>query len=165
MNWDEYSKVEKTMESDEKHQFDYDGPPRKVENIEHFTEYFGLDEMSQRESMIRLLYFSFTSLTTVGFGDFNPRSDAERLFIAFGLLFGVALFSYIMGEFIEMVQKRLKYEAHGDGEELARFFGLLKYFNDADDFDPKVQANIEQYFEYRWDNDKNMHGVDRKLNE
>ena len=93
--------------------------------------------------MIRLLYFSFTSLTTVGFGDFYPISDAERLFIAFGLLFGVALFSYIMGEFIEMVQKRLKYEAHGDGEELARFFGLLKYFNDADDFDPKLQANIE----------------------
>jgi len=47
--------------------------------------------------MIILMYFSFTSLTTVGFGDFNPRSNVERLFISFGLLFGVAIFSYIMG--------------------------------------------------------------------
>lgn len=59
--------------------------------------------MSDKDSMIRLIYFSFTSLTTVGFGDFNPRSDFERLFIAFGLLFGVAIFSYIMSEAIDMI--------------------------------------------------------------
>jgi len=47
--------------------------------------------------MVILMYFSFTSLTTVGFGDYNPRSNVERLFISFGLLFGVAIFSYIMG--------------------------------------------------------------------
>ena len=47
-----------------------------------------------------MLYFSFTSLTTVGFGDFHPKSNFERIFIAFGLMFGVAIFSYIMGEFI-----------------------------------------------------------------
>jgi len=52
-----------------------------------------------------LLYFSFTSLTTVGFGDYNPRSDAERIFIAFGLLFGVAIFSYIMGELLAMINQ------------------------------------------------------------
>jgi hypothetical protein len=52
--------------------------------------------------MLIFIYFSFTSLTTVGFGDFHPKSDFERIFIAFGLMFGVAIFSYIMGEFIQM---------------------------------------------------------------
>jgi hypothetical protein len=66
--------------------------------------------------MIVLLYFSFTSLTTVGFGDFNPRSDNERVFIAFGLLFGVAIFSMIMNEFIEMIQKKVKYDNIGEGD-------------------------------------------------
>jgi hypothetical protein len=55
--------------------------------------------------MVILLYFSFTSLTTVGFGDFHPQSDSERIFIAAGLLFGVAIFSYIVGELIEVIQK------------------------------------------------------------
>ena len=53
--------------------------------------------------MLLIFYFSFTSLTTVGFGDFHPESDAERLYIAFGLLIGVSIFSYIMTEFIEMI--------------------------------------------------------------
>lgn len=55
--------------------------------------------------MIILTYFAFTSLSTVGFGDFHPRSDLERLVCAFILLFGVAIFSYIMGSFIEMLEK------------------------------------------------------------
>jgi hypothetical protein len=73
---------------------------------EHFVSYYGLgyDEDSDMRKVIILLYFSFTSLTTVGFGDYNPRSDAERIFIAFGLMFGVAIFSYIMGQFIQVVE-------------------------------------------------------------
>jgi hypothetical protein len=62
----------------------------------------------------------------VGFGDYNPRSDQERLFIAFGLLFGVAIFSLIMGNFIEMIGQIKESNAiDGDGDELARFFGVL----------------------------------------
>ena len=57
------------------------------------------------DSMIILMYFSFTSLTTVGFGDYNPRSDVERFFIAFGLLFGVAIFSVIMNNFMEIIDQ------------------------------------------------------------
>jgi len=42
-------------------------------------------------------------LSTVGFGDFAPKSDAERMFIAFGMLIGVAVFSSILGNFIDML--------------------------------------------------------------
>ena len=42
-------------------------------------------------------YYSMTSLSTVGFGDYYPVSDMERLCCAFMLLFGVALFSLFMG--------------------------------------------------------------------
>ena len=50
-----------------------------------------------------MTYFSFTSLSTVGLGDFNPRSDYERLIISLILMFGVAVFSYVMGNFIEII--------------------------------------------------------------
>ena len=49
------------------------------------------------------LYFSFTSLSTVGFGDFHPKSNLERLFCSAMLVFGVMIFSYIMGNFISMI--------------------------------------------------------------
>jgi hypothetical protein len=49
------------------------------------------------------MYFAFTSLSTVGFGDYTPRSDIERSIGAFVLLSGVATFSYIMGNFINIL--------------------------------------------------------------
>ena len=50
------------------------------------------------------MYFSFTSLTTIGFGDYYPTGDYERLICAFLLLFGVAVVSYIMGSIINMIE-------------------------------------------------------------
>ena len=50
-----------------------------------------------------LIYFAFTTLSTVGFGDFNPKSDFERLICVIILVFGVAIFSYIMGNFVEIL--------------------------------------------------------------
>ena len=49
------------------------------------------------------MYFAFTSLSTVGFGDYNPKSDIERVLCSFVLMFGVSIFSYIMGIFIEIL--------------------------------------------------------------
>lgn len=49
------------------------------------------------------MYFTFTTLSTVGFGDYYPKSDMERLVGAFVLLSGVAVFSYILGDILIMV--------------------------------------------------------------
>ena len=76
-----------------------------------------------------LLYFSFTTLTTVGFGDLHPSSDAERLFMAFGMLFGVSLFSYYMGELIEMITGATAVDDGQEADDLAKFFGILRNFN------------------------------------
>ena len=41
-------------------------------------------------------------------------------------LFGVALFSLIMGQFIEMIVDIMESNSlDGDGDQLARFFGVL----------------------------------------
>lgn len=51
------------------------------------------------------MYFAFTSLSTVGFGDYHPKNSFERLWIALILLSGVATFSYVLGEFLDIVTK------------------------------------------------------------
>ena len=56
-----------------------------------------------------LVYFAFTSLTTVGLGDFTPKGDIERIAITVTLLSGVLIVSFIIGEFISILnyQRRL----------------------------------------------------------
>ena len=94
--------------------------------IEYFMTHFKIPERPHYEQAIVGMYYSFTSLTTVGFGDFNPRSEFERIFCSAILLFGVAIFSYIMGNFIEILEQIQQLnEDLDDGDNLTRFFGLL----------------------------------------
>jgi|APSaa5957512535_1039671.scaffolds.fasta_scaffold29661_4 voltage-gated potassium channel len=59
--------------------------------------------MTFYEEMLTLNYFSITTLSTIGFGDYEPRSNIERLYMAFGMLLGVAVFSSILSNFIDML--------------------------------------------------------------
>ena len=107
--------------------------------------------------MLIIFYFSFTSLTTIGLGDYTPRSNAERIYIAFGLLFGVSIFSYIMGELVEMINHSQNYNCFNEEEDvLARFFGVMKNFNNGQDIKIELKREIEKYFEHRWEFYKNQ---------
>jgi len=106
---------------------------------------------------VAVVYYAFTTLSTVGFGDYNPRSDLERVTCAFILIFGVAIFSYMMGIFIEILGKYQDLNAELDeGDSLSRFFGMIKNFNNGVDIDKELRDRIESYFEYRWDKDLNQ---------
>jgi hypothetical protein len=50
--------------------------------------------------MVIFSYFSFTSLSTVGFGDYHPVNNPERIFIALSILIGVIVFSLILQNFM-----------------------------------------------------------------
>jgi len=53
-------------------------------------------------------------LTTIGLGDFNPKSDIERMAIAFILLSGVTLLSFIRSGLIDIL---LEYWKIGSSSE------------------------------------------------
>lgn len=102
-------------------------------------------------------YFAFTSLSTVGFGDYNPRGDLERLICAFVLLIGVAVFSYVMGNFIDIIEKFKQFHSElEDGDNLSKFFGTITSFNNMKPVNVEFKQEVETYFEYRWCRDKLM---------
>ena len=39
------------------------------------------------------LYWAFTTMTTVGYGDVTPQTDEERIFCIFAMIIGVAFYS------------------------------------------------------------------------
>lgn len=79
----------------------------KWHNFENIGEYFVQDHiaLSFEDKILQSFYFALTTLSTVGFGDFYPLSNGERLLGAFVILFGVAIFSIIIGEFLDMIEK------------------------------------------------------------
>lgn len=91
-----------------------------------FLAIYGLHDRSTAEAILISLYFAFTSLSTVGFGDYAPKGNIERFFGAFMLLFGVAIFSYIMGNFIDILHQTQTYNSDlDDGDNLTKFFGII----------------------------------------
>lgn len=72
---------------------------------EAFMTYYSLLDKSNIQVAIIVTYYAFTSLSTVGFGDYHPTCSEERIVGAFMLLMGVAIFSYIMGNFIDILNQ------------------------------------------------------------
>uniref|UniRef100_A0A7S3FW38 Cyclic nucleotide-binding domain-containing protein n=1 Tax=Strombidium rassoulzadegani TaxID=1082188 RepID=A0A7S3FW38_9SPIT len=122
-----------------------------------FKKHFELEKYTDNENAIIMTYYAFTTLSTVGFGDYHPRSNAERGICAFILLIGVAIFSYIMGNFIEiLISIQDLNNDFDEGESLSKWFGLIKRFNSSRSIPLDLKLKIEEYFDYRWINDKNQ---------
>lgn len=156
MTESEYSEWEKS----------YDTYNWKTFYIEHGMQYVPdpnlTDEQNEElehavdlSNSLKVLYFAFTSLSTVGFGDMHPKSDMERLLVAAILLIGVAVFSYIMGIFISMLDQHQNLNADfNEGELLSQFFGILRYFNGDAPIKSELKEEIEEFFESKWTKDR-----------
>lgn len=110
-------------------------------------------------SFIKFQYWSFTTLTTVGFGDLSPQSESERLFGGFLLLFGVMMFTYCMGIFIGILNDYNKFFAdieEYESDQLNLFFDCMKHLNHNHSYQEEFKNKIEDYFAYYWSKDKNM---------
>lgn len=129
----------------------------ETNNTETFISEYDMENTPDGRKAIIVVYYAFTSLSTVGFGDYYPKSDFERILCAIILLFGVAIFSYIMGNFINILDQYNNLNSDLDeGDELARFFGLIRRFNENVPLKISLKEQIERHFDYKWINDKNQ---------
>ena len=77
------------------------------------------------------IYFSFTTLSTVGFGDFHPRTNIERFLGAFILLVGVTVTSYITERLSTMIVSIRNINSNTNEDiNLGKFFATLVRFNE-----------------------------------
>jgi Ion channel len=106
--------------------------------------------------MIACVYFAFSTLATVGYGDFHPVSNTELIVGSFIILFGVAVFSFIMGNFIDMLMEfKIVTSENEDNENLTKWLGLLSRFNKGRPLPKEMTFKIEEYFSYYWSKDRN----------
>jgi hypothetical protein len=126
----------------------------------HFFGYFKFREAKADgkdfQSLIRVWYWAMTTLASVGYGDLRPISNSERIITAFIFLCGVAAFSFIMGNFVDMLNEfRTVTAENEDHSGLTKFFGLLSRFNRGHPLPKDTVMRIEEYFDYYWAQDLN----------
>ena len=120
-----------------------------------YNEYALADQTNMQNSAI-IVYFMFTTLSTVGLGDFNPKSEIERLIMCLVLLLGVTCFAYIMSVLVAIVQEvQVATAEPEESQKLSRWLLLLQHFNKNKPLPAEMIAYFEKYFEYFWRNDKN----------
>ena len=120
------------------------------DNLNFFAQY-GLEAKDKTDNVITNVYFAFTTLSTVGFGDYHPIGDFERVLCSIILLSGVSLFSYIMGNFIEVIEGyKLVTAKNENADRLSKFFGLMTKYNGGRRLKKSYIEEIEDYFDYYW---------------
>lgn len=99
-------------------------------------------------------YFAITTLSTIGYGDFSPQSKEERLIAITILLFGVTMFSFIMSQFIEILLNYNSLSQFGHHKDLSKWIALLSRFNNGNPLNKDLISQIEDFFDYYWENNR-----------
>jgi hypothetical protein len=99
---------------------------------------------------VKEIYFAITTLSTIGYGDFHPVSQMERGIAAFILLWGVTIFSFIMGQFIEILMNYKSLWKVGHHKDLSKWIALLSRFNNGNPLNKELITKIEDFFDYYW---------------
>lgn len=129
-------------------------------NVHSFIEHYipSLDNLNTHLSdLILLIYFTMTTLSTVGLGDIHPKSDSERAFTIVIFISGVSIYSYIMGNLIEILQCITQLQAEPEEDEkLSQFLNLLSKFNNNIPINKEFKDKMVTFIEFCWTSDKNF---------
>lgn len=92
---------------------------------------------------VTCLYWAFTTMTTVGYGDISPVATGERIFTIFAMMVGSAVFGYIIGNTTSIIASSAAESAKRD--EL--FANLNSYLKERK-LPRELQVSIRKYFRY-----------------
>ena len=71
------------------------------------------------------------------------------------ILFGVATYSFIAGQYQTMLQKIIGLSSEGEEDsKLEYFFATFDHFNCNLPFDSIIKNQIQQFLKFKWENDQ-----------
>ncbi|XP_044741505.1 uncharacterized protein LOC123302584 isoform X3 [Chrysoperla carnea] len=100
---------------------------------------------SIRSRYVTALYFTFTSLTSVGFGNVAPNTDAEKIFTIFVMLVGSLMYASIFGNVSAIIQRLYSGTAryHTQMLRVREFIRFHQIPN-------PLRQRLEEYFQHAW---------------
>ena len=87
------------------------------------------NEIPDYQVIIKLWYWAITTLSTIGYGDLSPKSALEKFIGSIVLLLGVAVFSIIMNNLMDIMREIRQLDAIGAPRDLSKWIAMLSKYN------------------------------------
>ncbi|CAG9815007.1 unnamed protein product, partial [Phaedon cochleariae] len=100
---------------------------------------------SIRSRYVTALYFTFTSLTSVGFGNVAPNTDAEKIFTICVMLAGSLMYASIFGNVSAIIQRLYSGTARYHTQMLR-----VREFVRFHQIPNPLRQRLEEYFQHAW---------------
>lgn len=116
--------------------------------IRELTENLNLNNttgLDLQTRYITALYFTLSSLTSVGFGNVSPNTDAEKIFSVCVMIIGALMYASIFGNLTAIIQRLYSRASrfHRDLrviEDFVRFYKIPK----------ATKEELDEYFRHEW---------------
>jgi hypothetical protein len=117
------------------------------------------DEMDSFTIYIRALYWVFTTMTTVGYGDITPQTNFQVMYAILIMIIGVGTYGYVIANLSS-------YFGNIDTarSEFTRKMAILNAFLVYREIPTEIEKRIRSYYNYIWDN-RMDHDEDEVINE
>eukprot|EP00441_Pelagodinium_beii_P037253 CAMPEP_0197645090 /NCGR_PEP_ID=MMETSP1338-20131121/17851_1 /TAXON_ID=43686 ORGANISM="Pelagodinium beii, Strain RCC1491" /NCGR_SAMPLE_ID=MMETSP1338 /ASSEMBLY_ACC=CAM_ASM_000754 /LENGTH=1465 /DNA_ID=CAMNT_0043218587 /DNA_START=123 /DNA_END=4516 /DNA_ORIENTATION=+ len=99
----------------------------------------GMDVDEQK--YVAALYWVFTTMTTVGYGDIFPMNNLERAFAVCVMIFGATVFGYIVGSVAEMA-------TNGRRDPAMHQIIMLRHYCEEQNLSQNILRSVRQHYEF-----------------
>lgn len=93
---------------------------------------------------INALYWSVTTITTVGYGDITPITNAEKLYTILTMLVGLGFYGFLIGNIASLLTEREPAREHYE-ENLKRLSNIVKYRS----LPTELEHKVHEYYNYK----------------
>jgi voltage-gated potassium channel len=97
------------------------------------------------KTYISALYWTVTTMATVGYGDITPKNEIQMLFAMVVMICGAGVYGYIIGNIATIIAKRDPAKA-SYLEQMERITAFMNYRGVPD----ALQKRVRSYFTYLW---------------
>ena len=92
------------------------------------------------DQYLNSMYWSITTLTTVGYGDITPSTNVAKIFTMFVMVLGVGMYGFVIGNISQLLNDRNRYREKAR-EKIADLQTFMKHYN----VPRKVQVDTLDY--------------------
>jgi hypothetical protein len=115
-----------------------------------------IENESNSVKYITALYWAFTTMTTVGYGDITPITNNEKIYAMFSMIVACGVFAYTVGSIGSLVSKQNAMENAYREQVVA----VNRYMRKKE-LPYDLQFRVRRYLEYVWEN-KKRNNLDEK---